>query len=237
MNLTGDLRYVSPADFAGFADSQSAQRRENLFQANKKAIEIAYRDYDSGMSEEAIRQAWFEATPLGSIEHAIAWSPAGVIGSWVAGNPALVLLDDTLFVHGGISPAYARMPIAEINRRVSVALRTRATDSQSIINDPNGPLWYRGLAVPGGDNSESPAAAGDAALTGPSISDRLENLLSFYGAKRIVIGHTPILSGIAILYGGRLIRIDTGISSVYNGQVSYLDILNGTPIAHAIARI
>jgi hypothetical protein len=51
-----------------------------------------------------------------------------------------------------------------------------------------------------------------------------------------VIGHTPILSGIAVLYGGRLIRIDTGISSVYGGKVSYLDILDGNPIPHAIER-
>ena len=61
-------------------------------------------------------------------------------------------------------------------------------------------------------------------------------MLSAYGAKRIVIGHTPILSGIAMLYGGRLIRIDTGISRVYGGKLSYLEILDGTPIPHVVER-
>jgi hypothetical protein len=45
-----------------------------------------------------------------------------------------------------------------------------------------------------------------------------------------------VLSGIAVLYDGRLVRIDTGISSVYNGKVSYLEILDGTPIPHVVER-
>src|SRR5256885_5051693 len=41
--------------------------------------------------------------------------------------------------------------------------------------------------------------------------------------------HTPILSGIALFHDGKLICIDTGISAVYGGTVSYLDIVDGTP--------
>ena len=74
------------------------------------------------------------ATPLGLIEHQLAWEPNGPIGRWIAGNPAMVLLDGTLFVHGGISPPYVHLPIAEINRQVDAALETKATDPQSIIN-------------------------------------------------------------------------------------------------------
>ena len=149
MNMTGDLRYVSAADYAAYADSRSAQRRENVYEANKAAIEAAYRQHDPQMTSDAIKQAWFAATPLGSIEHQIAWGPNGKIGRWIVGNPAVVVLDGTLFVHGGISPAYAHMPIAEINSQVAAALVAQATDPQSIINDPLGPLWYRGLATPG----------------------------------------------------------------------------------------
>ena len=43
MNLTGDLRYVSAADYAGYADRRSASRRENVYNSNKTAIETAYR--------------------------------------------------------------------------------------------------------------------------------------------------------------------------------------------------
>ncbi len=70
----------------------------------------------------------------------------------------------------------------------------------------------------------------------PAGEDQLDALLSAYGAKRIVVGHTPILSGIAFFDDGKLICIDTGISAVYGGTVSYLDIVDGTPVPHAVAR-
>jgi hypothetical protein len=238
MNMTGDLRYVSSQDYAAYTDKNSVQRRENLYAANQATIALAYRRADPQMTDDAVKQAWLAANPLGSIEHQMAWDPEGKIGRWVAGNPAIALLDGTLFVHGGISPGYAHMTIAEINQKVSDALKAKTTDPLSIINDPLGPLWYRGLATPNAEAADGAPAGTAAAIapTEPPVEDQLNDLLSAYDAKRIVIAHTPILSGIAILYGGRLIRIDTGITSVYGGAVSYLDIMDGTPVAHAIAR-
>ncbi len=239
MNVTGDFRYVSAGDYATFVDDKSVLRRENVYESNKKLIESFYRQRDPRMDGDAIKQAWLKTTPLGSIEHRVAWAPKGTIGRWIVDNPAIVMLDGTIFVHGGISPAYAHMAIDEINRQVKAALSAATTDSQSIINDELGPLWYRGLVIPtedstDGTSAKTPAAARAAAQ--PTVEDQLQSLLPAFGAKRIVIGHTPILSGIAMLYGGRLIRIDTGISSVYGGKVSYLEILDGNPTAHTVER-
>lgn len=236
MNLTGDLRYVSRADYAGYADSRSAWRRENVYNSNKTAIETAYRQKDPQMSGEAIRKAWFEAFPPGRIEHQIAWSDHGKVGQWVVKNPVVVLLDGTLFVHGGISPAYLNLTVAEINTRAAAALTARNTDPKAITNDDQGPLWYRGLAQPLASNHGETLAAPTAAQIQPAGVDQLDALLAAYGARRIVIGHTPILSGIAFFDDGKLICIDTGISAVYGGAVSYLDIIDGTPVPHAVAR-
>jgi hypothetical protein len=234
MNMTGDLRYLSAADYAAYVDNSSLRRRERIYAANETTILAAYRKQDPQMSEDAVRQAWFAVTPLGSIEHRIAWRPDGKIGKWVAGNPAVVVLDGTLFVHGGISPAYAHMPAAEINARVAAALMAQSVDPKAIINDPAGPLWYRGLATPTGD--AAPAEADGTAPSGPPVAEQLDALLPAFGARRIVIGHTPILSGIAVLEGGRLFRIDTGITRVYGGKLSYLEILDGNPVPHAVQR-
>jgi len=218
-------------------DSGSARRRENVYAANREAIEAAYRQHDPQMTDDAIKQAWYQATPLGSIEHRIAWAPDGQIGRWIVSNPAVALLDGNLFVHGGISPTYARLSIAEINRQMSAALTARTTDPKAIINDPVGPLWYRGLATPNADAAQGQSAAADGtAPAEPPVEDQLQTLLTGYQAKRIVIGHTPIPSGIAVLYQGRLIRIDTAISSVYGGKLSYLEILDGNPIPHTVER-
>ena len=233
MNLTGDLRYVSPADYAAYSDSRSAQRRENVYNSNRAAIEAAYRQKTPGMSGDDIKKAWLEAFPLGRIEHQIAWSDRGKIGPWIVKNPAMVELDGILFLHGGISPAYVHTSVAEINARVAAALQARNTDPMAIINADDGPLWYRGLAQDAGSSGE-PRASHPADQ--PPVENQFNAVLSAYGAKAIVIGHTPVLSGIALLYGGKLIRIDTGISAVYGGTVSYLDIRDGKPVPHSVER-
>ena len=236
MNLTGDLRYVSAADYAGYADRRSASRRENVYNSNKTAIEMTYREKDPQMSGDAIKKAWFEAFPLGRIEHQIAWSDQGDIGRWVVKNPVVVLLDGTLFVHGGISPAYVDLSVSEINARAAAALTARNTDPAAITNDEQGPLWYRGLAQPLASANGETHVARTPDQVQPAGADQLNALLSAYGARRIVVGHTPILSGIALFQDGKLICIDTGISAVYGGTVSYLDIEDGTPVPHAVAR-
>jgi hypothetical protein len=238
MNVTDDLRYVSPGDYAAFVNAKSAALREQAHLANKAAIESAYRQRDPAMTSEAIEQAWLAATPLGLLEHQAAWHPDGRIGRWVIANPAVAQLDGSLFVHGGISPAYARLPLAEINRLVAAALAAGAKAPEAIINDPAGPLWYRGLVT----SSGASGASADEAVPAPGaipplpVEEQLAQVLAAYGARRIVIGHTPILSGIAVSNDGRLVRIDTGISAVFGGKLTYLEIIDGNLVPHVVER-
>lgn len=226
MNLTGDLRYVSPGDFAAFTDRKSAALRDHTYDLDRAAIETAYRQRDPKLTADQIRTAWLAATPLGQLEHNAAWAPDGRIGRWLVQQPAVALIDGTLFVHGGIGPAYAKRSAADINAAVAAALKARATDDAAIINDPAGPLWYRGLV---GRTSEDKAPP-------PPVAGQLDVMLPAFGAQRIVIGHTPNLAGIVIAQRGRLVRIDTGISSSFGGTPSYLEIIDGKLIPHAVAR-
>ena len=228
MNVTGDLRYVPTSDFAAFATAASPRLRERVYARNAAAIEAAYRRGDPAITPSAARQRWLAATPLGMLERQAAWQPNGSIGRWIVRNPAVVMLEGTLFVHGGLSVEYAKLPLDEINRRVAASLTTRETGPEAIINDPLGPLWYRGLATREASEQEPPAA------TRPPIEEELAAVLGAYGAQRIVFGHTPVLSGIALLHGGRLARIDTGISAHYGGKLSWLEIVDGQMVAHEV---
>ena len=235
MNLIGDNRYTTAGEYAAFADAQSAARRDRVYEANRAALEAAARAVDPKATAEQVRAAWLAEHPLGWVEHRLAWNPSGELGKWATRNPAVVKIGGTLFVHGGISAEYARLPLDEINRRVAAAMTTADDSPASILSDPLGPLWYRGLVTIDADAQAARAAARPPA---PPLSPdhELGIVLAACGAERLVIAHTPSLAGIQITGNGRLARIDTGISRFYGGPLSWLEIVGGRLTPHTVPR-
>jgi hypothetical protein len=173
--------------------------------------------------------------PLGWLEHRLAWGPSGDIGKWATANPAILKIGGTLFAHGGISAEYAKQPLEMINKRVAAAMAAADDNPTSVLNDPLGPMWYRGLVMKDADADAERAAA---KLPAPPLTSEqeLDQVLAAYGAQRLVIAHTPSLKGIQITSNGRLARIDTGISRYYGGPLSWLEIVGDKLIPHMIAR-
>lgn len=235
MNVIGDLRYTTPQEFAAFADNRSAERRDRIYAANRASIEASYRARDPNLPAAAIRQAWLGVTPLGWVEHRLAWGPTGELGRWAASNPAVVKIGDTLFVHGGLSAEYAALGVDEIDRRAATAMSRAEASPASILSDPLGPLWYRGL-VTRDPRADPDGAAAAAAKPRPPLEQELAAVLAATGAKRIVVGHTPSLAGIMITNGGRLVRVDTGISRYYGGPLTWLEIVGDRLVPHTVAR-
>ncbi|MGP1354332.1 MAG: metallophosphoesterase [Parasphingopyxis sp.] len=227
MNVLGDIRYVHEDDFAAFRSEESDRVRRRYYRQNQARIERAYRRQQPALSEDQIRRLWLRETPLGGAELIMAWGPEGEIGQWLAGNPAVAKIGDTLFVHAGISADYAGMSVAEINDRVARAIAERDDSNGSILNDPDGPLWYRGYFL----RDER----GEIALIPPEdVEPEIALVLAAHGVSRIVVGHTPSLGGIRMLLDGRLIGIDTGISVYYGGPRTYLEIVGDTVTPHVV---
>ncbi|HWJ59043.1 MAG TPA: metallophosphoesterase [Sphingomicrobium sp.] len=233
MNTTGDLRYVSAGEYQAFANRRSAQTRQRYYDENRMKLEAEAKAADPSVSPAAVRAAFYARTPLGWVEHRQAWSPSGRLGKWAATNPAIVKIGDTLFVHGGISEETARAPLDTVNRQVAAAMAAGDARKDSILFDPLGPLWYRGLVI---RDPDAEAARSAAKRPIPRPRDELAKVLSAYGAKRIVVGHTPSIRGIAITEGGWLARIDTGNSAYYGGQLSWLEIQGEKLIPHNVRR-
>jgi hypothetical protein len=147
MNVLGDLRYVSPGEFAAFVDPRSPARRERLYMASRQKLEAAAKATNPRILPSQVREQWLARTPLGWAEHRQAWSPSGELGRWAARNPAIVKIGDTVFVHGGLSAEYAILGIDEINRRAAAAMARADASPNGILSDPLGPLWYRGLVT------------------------------------------------------------------------------------------
>lgn len=114
MNIIGDLAYVTPQDYASFADARSEQRQRAAFQ-----------DYSRLQKERGAPvdpTKWMEAHPLGFIEHRQAFGPDGVYGRWLRTLPAVQQTGDSLFLHGGISPEFAEWPVDKLNSTVRTEL-------------------------------------------------------------------------------------------------------------------
>jgi Calcineurin-like phosphoesterase len=215
MNMIGDLRYVPQAEYQNYVTPDSSALRERVYQANKVEIAAGYRQSEAKLPDAEIKAKWLEQTPLGYIEHRRAWAADGAIGKWVLMNPAVVKIRDTLFVHGGISAKYVDYSIDQLNEMVHKALLEPTTADGSILEDELGPLWYRGFL----DENES-------------IDSEVANVLKAFGVRRIVIAHTPQLTGIKVLHGGRVVDIDTGITSYYGGTHSFLSFDGSAIFAH-----
>lgn len=143
-------------------------------------------------------------------------------GAWLLRHNAVIKIDNTVFVHGGISEKYSLWGIEKINDRFRLELSQmqqsivygkplRLTQPE-ILYRGDGPLWYRDLAT----------------VPEPDMTDEVDRILANLGAQHMVIGHTPrkaVTLKLMKRYGGKVWIVDTGISRAYNNNVSALKII------------
>jgi hypothetical protein len=199
MRMIGDLRFVTNGEYAAFgrADSESVRMRY----------------LESPMSSADRDQV--EKLPLGFLEMRLAFGRDGDYGRWLRQHLATVMINGFVFVHGGISPAFATTSCDAINDRLRKDLtgdmdKTRAAPLASLAGRADGPLWYRGLA-------QEPDA----------FAPQVEDILVKLRARAIVIAHTVTTPGqLTTRFGGRVIQVDTGMNPAYvsDGRASALDI-------------
>lgn len=125
MNVYGDLRYVTPENYASFADANSEKRREKAW---KEYVEwrkqrAAARKQPASEIAEPAHQQWLAQHPLGFFEHRDAFGPLGIYGKWLRERPAILATNDTAFMHGGLSPELAGRKLEDLNKRIHTELR------------------------------------------------------------------------------------------------------------------
>jgi hypothetical protein len=132
-----------------------------------------------------------------------------LLGQWLRKRPVMISINDLLFVHAGLSPAFLaeKYSIKEVND--TFRLRIFPLDTLISIDEERvemlrfsqGPLWYRGYF----NSEEDPTPIAEAAL-------------KQYQKQHIVVGHTSA-SQVRTLLNDQVIAIDASLQKGENGEV------------------
>jgi Calcineurin-like phosphoesterase len=122
MDMTGDLRYVSPGEYQAFATDQSEKIREQRYEECKKFM--AERGVPGALSMTTDRDKWMAEHPPGFFELRDAYGPKGQYGLWFRSHDAVAEVGDAIFLHGGLDPDLHYDNIQAINKRVHKEIST-----------------------------------------------------------------------------------------------------------------
>jgi len=179
MNVELDLRYVTPGGYVDFAD-------------------IPYDETDPLIS----------SYPESERGRVAAFRPGGPYAEILAGHNVVMVVDDTVFVHGGILPAHVSYGLERINQEVQAFFQGTMTFPR-IMESSESPVWSR--------HYSDETGADECAL--------LEETLNALSASKMVVGHTVQRFGITSACNSQVWRIDVGMAAYYDGSISVLEIV------------
>ena len=177
MNVAGDLRYVTPGGFVDFEDAP-------------------------GIDKSAPR---VQSVPPQARARWAAFMPGGPYAKILAERRIVVIVDDSVFAHGGVLPHHVEYGFDAINDHAAGWMRDER-DAPAILQSDASPIWTRAYGGPDADCTQ------------------LEEVLTALGAKRLVIGHTVQKGGASSACNDRVWRIDVGMAAHYGGTPQALEI-------------
>ena len=128
MVLTGDLRYVSADEYAAFANEEPLPVREAAY--------ARFLSESAEPEDEArVRTEFDELFPLGFFAQRAAFAADGVYGAWLLEQPLLVVINDTAFVHGGLSGVAAELGGEGLNTQLGRQVRDYVSALSELIED------------------------------------------------------------------------------------------------------
>uniref|UniRef100_A0A7N0TH48 Calcineurin-like phosphoesterase domain-containing protein n=1 Tax=Kalanchoe fedtschenkoi TaxID=63787 RepID=A0A7N0TH48_KALFE len=228
MNVEGDFRYVDAGAF-----DECANFLEYLVDCNNNWDEAflswhsIWSTYRGGTSIS--QNNWgpwnLVKRQKGVIARSILLRPGGPLACKLAQNPVALKVNDWIFCHGGLLPHHVAYGIERMNNEVSQWMRG-LTGNESSPNFPfiatrgyDSVVWNRLYSRDTSDFEDHQIE---------QIQAILERTLQLVGAKGMVVGHTPQMSGVNCKYNCGIWRIDVGMSSgVLNSRPEVLEIQDG----------
>jgi hypothetical protein len=248
MNMTGDLRYVSEAEYAAFRNEEDASARARAFATFSAELEASAPPKKQtntrirpAKEPQIDAQALFDENfPPGYFAHRAALAPDGRYGSWLLEKPQILELDRIAFVHGGLSDEFVNLQIDAYNKQANDELRALLSTGARLVAAGRLLPWQDFVTGRPTDEAALPAnfsalrsalqfdPKGPAWYRGTAACHALlerphfEAVLAARGLERIVMGHTPTNPRIIqTRFEQRAVLADTGMyADYYRGRPS-----------------
>ncbi len=136
-----------------------------------------------------------------------AFRPGGLYATVLAGHNVVMVVGDTVFVHGGLLPDLAEHGIERANREVQAWMHGSGA-RPGFVSAEHSPVWSRHYSQD----------------TGADECAMLAETLRMVGAARMVVAHTVQPNGISSACDGRVFRVDVGLSAYYGGPQEVLEL-------------
>jgi len=133
--------------------------------------------------------------------------PGGEFARLLADHNTFLIVDSTLFTHGGVLPEHVEWGLDGMNEKVRSWL----------LGESEQPEWLRGDLSPIWNRLYSDEPDQEACATLAGVLDALD-------VDRLVVGHTVQDAGITAYCGGRVWCIDVGLAEHYGGRPEVLEI-------------
>lgn len=137
MVLTGDLRYVSDAEFAAFAAEESEAEREMAFEW------FLTEALGGAQDSESARHAFDATFPPGYFGFRAGFASDGHYGRWLLGLPTAIVINNTAYVHAGLPDLVAEMSLDDLNARVSAELKGYVEGWEALVATGHLPRFER----------------------------------------------------------------------------------------------
>ncbi len=127
-----------------------------------------------------------------------------VLGKWLRSLPLMVKINDSLFVHGGVSPEVMAkgLTMEQVNQITFDKYKNEKVVSKDLQKVLSSLIWYRGYFA-------KEKGCPDSVVTAT---------LKAYKAKRIIVGHTSHKE-VVKRYDGKVIGVDSSIKNGKKGEI------------------
>ena len=216
LNISGDFRYVSRGAFhesMRFSDHLVKLFGKDAVRGRRRRRSSKQEDGEEEEEEEDDEMdEWRKQTNA----RVGLFSPGGPLAQQLSMHNTVLIVNDTVFAHGGLVPRHVDFGLDKLNKSVSEWMRgkriededTKVALGMAIGGVKDSVVWHRAYGT------EHYATNTERTNACTLLSRTLEKINEIEGipVKRLVVGHTPQMQGANCECDGKIWRVDVGMS-------------------------